>query len=94
MGSSEIIYRSDKGVHENEVLSVLLDAERMDTSVEGVGAISVFAVDEENDEIRINHYSIMREQFIGENNQLVLPITIPETVKGDYDGDGEVQTQT
>ena len=92
MGSSEIIYRTDIGKNRNEILTVLLDAERMDTSFEGAGAISIFTMDEENRELRINHYSIHREQFIGENNQLVLPITVrePEAVKGDCDGDGAV----
>ena len=88
MGSSEIIYRSDTGEHGNEILTILLDAERMDTSFEGVGAISIFSMDEENKEMRINHYSIIRDQFIGENNQLVLPITAVEHIKGDLDGDG------
>lgn len=40
------------GEHGNEILTILLDAERMETSFEGVGAISIFSMDEENKEMQ------------------------------------------
>lgn len=86
IGSDDILYRQDKGVHGNTVTQFLINPQYVDSRLGGVGLVSMFYISDGGRKVVVDYYSTYVERYFKLENQFDFELDVVERKQSNPNG--------